>query len=151
EEWYAALAVARHRRARPWLDAGSLDLARHLAVTGAWWDVVDVVAVHLVGTALRADRLAVTPVVRAWARDEDLWLRRTAVLCQVGARADADRDLLREVVEANLDDPSFWLRKAVGWALRDAARSDPAWVRSEVERLGDRLSSLSRREATKHL
>ena len=151
EEWYAALAVARHRRARRWLDAGSLDLSRHLVVTGAWWDVVDVVAVHLVGVALRADRTAATPVVRAWASDADPWVRRTAVLCQVGARDEVDRELLRDAVEANLDDRSFWLRKAVGWALRDHARTDPAWVRAEVERLGDRLSPLSRREATKHL
>ena len=151
EEWYAALAVARHRRARPWLDAGSLELSRHLVVTGAWWDVVDVVAVHLVGVALRADRAAVTPVVRAWAGDEHLWLRRTAVLCQVGARDQVDPDLLRHAVETNLDDASFWLRKAIGWALRDRARTDPAWVRAEVDRLGDRLSTLARREATKHL
>ncbi|CAI9404513.1 DNA alkylation repair protein [Nocardioides sp. T2.26MG-1] len=151
EEWYAALAVARHRRAARWLDAGSLDLSRHLAVTGAWWDVVDVVAVHLVGAALRADRAAVAPVVRAWATDEHLWVRRTAVLCQVGAREDVDRDLLRVAVEANLADGSFWLRKAIGWALRDLARTDPAWVRAEVERLDARLSPLSRREATKHL
>lgn len=151
EEWYAALAVARHRRARPWLDAGSLELSQHLVVTGAWWDVVDVVAVHLVGVALRADRAAVEPVVRAWAGDEHLWLRRTAVLCQVGAHDHVDADLLRHVVEANLDDGSFWLRKAIGWALRDRARTDPAWVRAEVDRLGDRLPALSRREATKHL
>lgn len=151
EEWYAALAIARHRRAQPWLDAGSVELSRHLVVTGAWWDVVDVVAVHLVGVALRADGAAVTPVVRAWAGGDDLWLRRTAVLCQVGARDRTDVDLLRHVVEANLEEPAFWLRKAIGWALRDRARTDPDWVRAEVDRLGERLSPLSRREATKRL
>ena len=55
------------------------------------------------------------------------------------------------MVEANLDDRSFWLRKAIGWALREYARTDPDWVRAEVDRLGDRLSGLSRREATKNL
>jgi 3-methyladenine DNA glycosylase AlkD len=54
-------------------------------------------------------------------------------------------------VEANAADPAFWLRKAIGWALRDYARTDPAWVRAEVTRLGDQLSGLSRREAMKHL
>ena len=52
--------------------------------------------------------------------------------------------------EANLDDTSSWLRKAIGWALRDYARTDPDWVWEQVDRLGDRLSGLSRREATKH-
>jgi 3-methyladenine DNA glycosylase AlkD len=60
-------------------------------------------------------------------------------------------DLLRAAVEHNLDDGSFWLLKAIGWALRDYARTDPDWVRAEVARLGDRMSGLSRREATKHL
>src|SRR6478752_10636016 len=41
EERYAAIAIARHRVARPWLDTGSVPLFRHLVVTGAWWDLVD--------------------------------------------------------------------------------------------------------------
>ncbi len=151
EEWYAAIAVARHRRARGWRDPTTLDLWRHLVTSGAWWDVVDDVATHLVGEVLAAHRSAATPVVDGWATDEDLWLRRTAVICQIGHRGDTDLDLLRHAVEANLDDPSFWLRKAIGWALRQHARTDPDWVRAEVDRLGDRLSGLSRREALKHL
>ncbi len=50
-----------------------------------------------------------------------------------------------------LGDPSFWLRKAIGWALRDYSRTNPAWVGAEVDLLGERLSSLSRREATRRL
>jgi 3-methyladenine DNA glycosylase AlkD len=151
EEWYAAIAVARNRHARAWLDPGSLELWRHLVVTGAWWDVVDDVATHLVGDVLLAHRAETTPVMWAWASDEDPWIRRTAVICQVGHKDQVDTDLLRHAVEANLVDTSFWLRKAIGWALRDHARTDPAWVRAEVARLGVRLSGLSRREATKHL
>jgi len=151
EEWYAAIAVARSRHARPWLDLASLELWRHLVVTGAWWDVVDEVATHLVGDVLLAHRDEATPVLSAWATDDDLWIRRTAVICQVGHKDQVDTRLLRHAVEANVADPTFWLRKAIGWALRDHARTDPDWVRAEVTRLGDRLSGLSRREATKHL
>ena len=151
EEWYAAIAVARHRQARAWLDPASLDSWEHLVVSGAWWDVVDDVATHLVGDVLVGHRARATPVVRAWATAEDLWLRRTAVICQVGHRGDTDLDLLRHAVEANVEDTSFWLRKAIGWALRQYARTDPDWVRAEVDRLGARLSGLSRREALKHL
>jgi 3-methyladenine DNA glycosylase AlkD len=150
EERYAALAVAQHRRARAWLDPESLPLWRHLVVTGAWWDLVDETATHLVRDTLAGHAESVTPVIDAWSVDEDLWLRRTSVICQVGRGPDTDTDLLRRVVEANLADRSFWLRKAIGWALRDFARTDPTWVWAEVDRLGDRLSGLSRREATKH-
>ena len=78
-------------------------------------------------------------------------MRRTAVLCQLRCKAETDTDLLHDVIGANLDDRSFWLRKAVGWALREYSWTDPTWVRAEVDLFGDRLSGLSRREATKHL
>lgn len=151
EERYAALAFARHRRAAGWLDIVALDLQRHLLVTGAWWDLVDETAQHLVGVVVAGLRVEATPVMWAWATDVDPWVRRTSVICQLRHRADTDLDLLRHAIDANVDDTSFWLRKAIGWALRQYARTDPGWVRAEVERLGPRLSALSRREALKHL
>jgi 3-methyladenine DNA glycosylase AlkD len=151
EEWYAAIALARHRSARVWQDADTLDLYRHLIVTGAWWDVVDEIAQHLVGACLLADRSRVTPVIRTWAVDDDLWIRRASVICQIAHGDELDRGLLTFAIECNLEDTSFWLRKAIGWALRQYARVDPDWVRAYVDALGGRLSGLSRREASKHL
>ena len=155
EEWYAALAVARHPLYRAFQDLDTLTLYRHLLVTGAWWDVVDDIATHLVGDILAADPERLTPVMRAWAVDDDLWLRRTAVICQLGRKAGTDVDLLRYALAENLEDSrhgrDFFIRKAVGWALRQHARTDPVWVRAFVAAHEDRLSSLSRREALKHL
>jgi 3-methyladenine DNA glycosylase AlkD len=151
EERYATIALARHRSARSWQDADTLGLHRHLVVTGAWWDLVDEIAQHLVGACLLADRDRVTSVLRDWSGDDDLWLRRTSVICQVSHGTELDRDLLTFAIERNLDDSSFWLRKAIGWALRQHACVDPEWVRAYVDLLGDRLSGLSRREAAKHL
>jgi 3-methyladenine DNA glycosylase AlkD len=152
EEWYAAIALLRHRYYRAWLDADLLPLLRHLVTTGAWWDVVDEIAGHLVGGVLAAQRAAATPVVRRWSSDEDsLWLRRTAILVQLRHRADTDTGLLRDVIDANLLGSTygseFFVRKAVGWALREHSRTDAAWVRAYVAERGERLSPLSRREA----
>lgn len=155
EERYAALAVAGDRRYRDYRDPVSLELDRHLVVTGAWWDLVDAVATRHVGDVLHRHRLEATPVVRAWARDHDLWLRRTAVLAQLKHRADTDTDLLREVLEANLEGSEhgreFFVRKALGWALREHAKTDPDWVRAFVREHEAELSGLTRREALKHL
>jgi 3-methyladenine DNA glycosylase AlkD len=74
-----------------------------------------------------------------------------AILCQLGARARTDPVLLADCIAPNLGDRAFFIRKAIGWALRDYARTDPAWVLAFVHASGDRLSQLSRREATKHL
>jgi 3-methyladenine DNA glycosylase AlkD len=151
EERYAALMVARIKAAQPWCDPGALPMFRHLVSSGAWWDFVDVIASHLVGEALRRHRAELTPVMRQWAVDDDQWVRRTAVLSQLRHRAMTDRALLHDVIDLNVADPSFWLRKSIGWALREFARTDPEWVRVEVDLWGRRLSPLSRREALKHL
>ncbi|GAA4426217.1 DNA alkylation repair protein [Georgenia halophila] len=155
EERYAAIALAGHRHYRPWQDPDALELYRHLVVTGAWWDYVDDVATHRVAPILAAHRDAVTPVMASWARDDHMWLRRTAVLSQLNHKGDTDVALLEDVVRANLLDSrhgrEFFVRKAVGWALREYAKTDPEWVRGLLATLDDRLSPLSRREATKHL
>ncbi|HET7357457.1 MAG TPA: DNA alkylation repair protein [Nocardioidaceae bacterium] len=90
EERYAAIELTGHQLYRAYQDARALDLYRHLVVTGAWWDYVDGVACARVGPILRADPDRVDPVVRAWALDDDLWLRRTAILCQLGGKTDPD-------------------------------------------------------------
>ena len=155
EEWYAAIALTGHRRYRTHQDPAALDLYRHLVETGAWWDVVDVLAGNRVGPILRADPVTVTPVMRAWAHDDHLWVRRTAILSQLGSKSATDTALLRDVLEANLAGSShgheFFVRKAVGWALRQYARTDPGWVRAFVDEHAADLSGLSRREALKHL
>lgn len=155
EERYAALAVARHRYYRDHQDARTLELYRHLVVTGAWWDLVDDVASHHVGDILPRHRAEVTPVMRIWAMDGDMWLRRTAILCQLGHKGSTDRELLRHALVQNLEGSphgrEFFIRKAAGWALREFAKTDPAWVLDFVRAHGVELSSLTRREALKHV
>jgi 3-methyladenine DNA glycosylase AlkD len=156
EEWYAAIALLRHRSYRPWLDPELLPLLGRLVRTGAWWDVVDEIAAHVVGSVLLEHRSATTPVMDVWSVDTDsLWVRRTAILAQLRHAGRTDTDLLDRVLTANLDDTAygreFFIRKALGWALRQHARTDPAWVRTYVRSHADRLSGLSRREALKHL
>ena len=54
----------------------------------------------------------------AWATDDDLWLRRTAVICQVGHQARHRPGPAAPRDRGQRRRPSFWLRKAIGWALR---------------------------------
>jgi 3-methyladenine DNA glycosylase AlkD len=155
EERYAAVALTGHRHYRAFQDAATLDLYRHLVVTGAWWDLVDDIAVHRVGPILRSDPATVTPLMTTWAGDDDLWVRRTAVLCQLASKAGTDTTLLDDVLAANLEGSlhgrEFFIRKAVGWALREYAKTDPGWVLAFVDEHDAELSGLTRREALKHL
>ena len=150
EHWYAALALLGHRTYRDWRDPATLPLVEHLVRTGRWWDVVDDLATHRVRELLLDRQAEVAPVLRDWAQDEDLWIRRTSILAQVGAKDRTDPTLLTDVIEPSIPDPDFFARKAIGWALRDYARTDPDWVRQFVATRPE-LSPLSRREALKHL
>lgn len=146
EERYAAQDLLGLRWARDRLDL--LDLHRRMILTGAWWDHVDESA-HRIVDLLDAHPAEMTPVLRAWSTEGSHWLRRVAIIGQLGRRERVDLDLLAEVIEPNREDREFFVRKAIGWALRDAARTHPSWVRAYVETT--ELSPLSRREALKHL
>jgi 3-methyladenine DNA glycosylase AlkD len=146
EERYAATALTALPVARGRLEL--LPLYEHMAVTGAWWDHVDEIA-HRIAGLHDAHPDDTAAIVRRWSTSDDLWLRRLAILSQLGRKDRVDRELLADVIEPNLADTEFFIRKAIGWALREAARVDPAWVRGFVGR--HELSPLSRREALKHL
>jgi 3-methyladenine DNA glycosylase AlkD len=151
EERYGALALAGHRRYRSYQGVDLLAFYAGLVRTGAWWDLVDDIASHLVGPILLSEPREAGPVVRSWALDEDMWLRRTAIICQLGAKTRTDLDLLTTAIDAAADDPRFFLRKAIGWALRQYAHTDPEWVSAFVAARAGRLSPLSRREALRNI
>lgn len=146
EERYAAVALTGLPPARGALDL--LPLYEEVITTGAWWDHVDGVAPRI-RDLLLTHPATMGPVLRDWARSSDRWLRRSAVIAQLGAKDRTDTELLAEVIEVNAADPEFFVRKAIGWALRDFARTDLDWVRRFLAE--HTLSPLSRREAARHL
>ena len=146
EEWYAAMALLGLRPVRA--DLANLGLIEHMVRTGQWWDITDELAHRLADLHDRHPE-PTAALVLTWCRDDDLWIRRIAILSQLGRRDRLDRDLLASVIEPNLADPDFFIRKAIGWALREYARIDSDWVL--VYAAEHSLSPLSRREALKHL
>jgi 3-methyladenine DNA glycosylase AlkD len=149
EERYLAIDYAS---AFPqYITVASIPLYRRMIVAGAWWDYVDAIAIHLVGRVLLRQREATTPGVAAWIDDRSLWLRRSAIIAQIGHKEATDTGLLFDACRRLMHEPEFFIRKAIGWALRDYARTDPAAVRTFALTHRSGLSGLSFREATKHL
>lgn len=87
----------------------------------------------------------------AWIEDENLWVARTALLCQLTYKDATDTERLFGYCLRQSGHPDFSIRKAIGWCLREYAKTDPAAVRDFVEGARDRLSPLSVREALKNL
>ena len=149
EEKYVALGVARHFT--DFTVPESLPLYRRLIVEGAWWDFVDEVATKLVRSLVLTYPSQTWPVVDTWIEEDDMWLRRTAIICQVGLKDDTDPDRLFRFCAARMDEKEFFIRKAIGWALREYAKTDPQAVADFATQNRDELSGLSYREATKHI
>ena len=148
EERYAAIDLTGLRSVAG--DPRMLPVFEEIIRTGSSWDYVDGVA-HRIGTLLRAHRDELTQVLLQWSADRDFWIRRASITAQLGAKFQTDTTLLSAVIEANMADREFFIRKAIGWALREYAKTDPEWVLDFVTRYGTSLSPLSRREALKNL
>ncbi|HET7847197.1 MAG TPA: DNA alkylation repair protein, partial [Acidimicrobiia bacterium] len=72
EEKYLALGVAQHFL--EFVDTVSLPLYRRLIVEGAWWDLVDEVATHLIRHLVMNHPNETWPEVDTWIEDPDMWL-----------------------------------------------------------------------------
>jgi 3-methyladenine DNA glycosylase AlkD len=151
EERYAAIALTADRRYSAYQTAAVLPLYEEIVVTGAWWDYVDPVAVHRIGTLLRLEPRPLKRAMLSWSRSPDRWKRRSSIICQTRFKTETDLELLYACIEPSLDSRDFFLRKAIGWALREYSRTDPAEVSRYVREHEGRLSPLSRREALKHV
>ncbi|MBO9602076.1 MAG: DNA alkylation repair protein [Novosphingobium sp.] len=151
EERYCAIELCALRSARRFHSTAALPMYEEMIVAGAWWDYVDEIAGHRLSEILRAEPAAMKRAMLEWAQGADMWKRRSAILCQLDAKGATDLDFLYACIAPSLSSKEFFLRKAIGWALRQYARTDPAEVARYVLEHAAQLSPLSRREATKHI
>ena len=141
--------LALHRRQ---LGVEHLPALLALARQRAWWDSVDGMA-GIVGEVLQAEHQRGGDGhahMDGTLRHADFWLRRIAMLHQLGWRADTDAAWLFGAALALAHEDEFFIRKAIGWALRDYARHAPTEVLAFATEHRQRLSPLSYREALKH-
>ena len=121
----------------------------YLLITKSWWDTVDTLASHPVGTHFKRFPKTREKYLKKWRKSKNMWLRRTAILFQLGYKKETDFDLLCEIIRENLRSEEFFINKAIGWALRQYAYTDPKAVKKFVKET--ELHPLSRREAMRHL
>ncbi|MET8866967.1 DNA alkylation repair protein [Nonomuraea sp. NPDC004580] len=149
EERYAAIELSGHRLYRDYQTLYTVPMYEEMIVTGAWWDLVDELATHRIGHLLATYPESMRPMMLEWAHDADLWKRRTAILCQNRFKERTDTALLYACIEPSLSDNEFFARKAIGWALREYAKVNPAEVVRYVRAKG--LTGLSKREALRNV
>jgi 3-methyladenine DNA glycosylase AlkD len=151
EERYLAIELAGYPAHRKFRTLDALPMYEEMITTGAWWDYVDSIASHRLGELLRLYPAEMRRVLRKWAKSDDMWKRRSAILAQLGFKADTDLALLYDCIRPSIREKAFFLRKAIGWALRQLAKTDAKEVARYVAEHEAHLSPLSRREALKNV
>lgn len=113
----------------------------------SWWDSVDALSTPL-GLWLR-QRQELLPAYYEKLLSGSMWSRRTAIILQLRWKEATNRTELKNAIARNVGDKEFFIQKAIGWALRDFSRTDPAWVTNTLTELG--ITGLAAREASKYL
>ena len=121
-------------------------LAEHveyLITHKSWWDTVDGLGSAAVSPL--TDKYGCEKIIESWNKSENMWLNRSAILFQLGYKEKTNFDLLKEICEKHQNSKEFFIQKAIGWSLRQYARTDAPWVIDFVE--NHALAALSKREA----
>ncbi len=133
---------------RKW-DAGAIDLFEWMIVHQSWWDSVDAIASNMVGPYFLKWPAEMQEKVNGWNATDNMWLVRTSIIFQLKHRDAADFELLKQMIAPHTGSSEFFIQKAIGWALRQYARTDAEAVIDYVA--STPMANLSKREAMKHL
>ncbi|MGF1682232.1 DNA alkylation repair protein [Photobacterium minamisatsumaniensis] len=148
EEQYLSMDVAEYYKAFRTLEAFSI--YEEMLNEATHWDTVDKIASNLIGSLVQQHRELESQVVE-WRTSENMWLRRASLLVHLKHKEETNVLLLEETILMLAAEKEFFIRKAIGWVLREYAKTNPEHVREFVLRHDDVLSPLSKKEALKAL
>jgi 3-methyladenine DNA glycosylase AlkD len=133
------------------LEPSDLELIERLIRESKTWALVDVLSGDVVGEIiLRNPKVAAR--LDAWAKDDDFWVRRSALLAQLlPLKHGASFRRFASYADAMLDEKEFFIRKAIGWVLRETAKRRPDEVYEWLAPRAHRSSGVTIREAVKYL
>lgn len=126
-----------------------IQLIEKLITTNSWWDSIDFLAKYLLGNYLLQFPEETDSVILNFSSSENMWLNRSAILFQLGYKEKTNFDLLKLVCEKHKMSTEFFIQKAIGWALREYAKTNPEAVTNFVS--SSNLKKLSEKEALKNL
>ena len=126
-----------------------IQLIEKLILNNSWWDSVDTIAKYILGEYLLEFPLETKNVIERFSNSENMWLNRSAILFQLGYKQKTNTDFLFSECLKQAYSKEFFIQKAIGWALREYAKSNPEIVRQFVE--NSNLKPLSTKEALKNI
>jgi 3-methyladenine DNA glycosylase AlkD len=148
----AAVALLERRRSQ--LQPGDLPLLVDLVRRSANWAHVDWLATKVVGAVVaKLPPSTRRAHIRRWAGDQDMWVRRTALLAEhdVLRAGGGDFALFAAIAAPMLGDKEFFIRKAIGWVLREVSKRRPEPVFAFLRAHQHEMAGLTFREGSRQL
>ncbi len=146
-EWqYLALELLAHYK-KQW-KISTIKIIEYCITHKSWWDTVDSIADAWAGEYFKLFPEQMISITGNWNQSENMWLQRCSLLFQKKYKDKTDTKLFSKYIKHLASSKEFFIRKAIGWSLREYAKTNPSWVKKFVE--SNELSPLSKREALKH-
>lgn len=125
-------------------------IVKKMIIEKSWWDTIDMIATKIVGQAV-LKKLIAPQFLDTWIVDENIWLKRTALLHQLKFKTKTDKEKLFKYCDLSKSHNDFFIKKALGWVLREYSKTNPDAVAEYIDNNIETLSPLSIREGSKYL
>ena len=120
-----------------------------LITTHSWWDSVDTISKYILGQYLTEFPEMIPEITVQFSNSDNMWLNRSAILFQLAYKEKTNFDLLKSICIQHQESKEFFIQKAIGWSLREYAKTNPNKVIDLVS--NSNLKPLSKKEALKNL
>lgn len=122
------------------------EITRH----NQWWENTDGFQ-SVLKKWFRENPEYIRPFVLEFYKDENLWMRRLAIIAQLGLKELTDYTVMKRAIRYNFKYDQFFIQKAIGWALRDYSKVNSKDVANFIDSYQEKMSNLAIREGSKYL
>jgi len=172
-----ALGILNHKKDE--LNNSDIPLIEKIMRESQGWALLDNSIIPLMPILLEKDKNNYK-LLHKWIKDDDYWVRRSALLAQLllFRKNKGDKQLFFDFAESQFDESwinklykdkkdlkddsfteqnllksraKFFIRKAIGWTLREMSAKDPQIVYKFLRKNKNKMSGLSFREGSRNL
>ncbi|WP_409022331.1 DNA alkylation repair protein [Dellaglioa sp. P0083] len=146
EYQYIAIDLAQKNLKR--LTVDEVQVLVELIKVKPWWDSVDALR-KVISDFLKLSPINFNDISKQFENHDNFWMRRVGINLQLGYREETDLAYLSKMILNDRTTDEFFIQKAIGWSLREYAKTDENWVIIFIE--SHDLSKLAVREGLKHV
>ncbi len=145
-QYYAMELLFRFRKK---IKEEDINCYENIITSKSWWDTIDFIAANLVGYYFKNFPEQIPIITSKWMASGNIWLQRTCILFQLKYKKETAPALLFSFIEPLTSSKEFFIQKAIGWALREYAKTNAQAVIDFVN--STPLKPLSKREALRRI